>query len=73
MSVLEAADDAVRCLRKRQAEVNTQLDQLALIAAEIDGMTDVLELQEEAAFLSRNAPNPSTGSGSARRLAPRRT
>jgi hypothetical protein len=47
MSVLEAADDAVRCLRKRQAEVKPRSSSNSpLIVAEIDGTTDVLELQE---------------------------
>jgi hypothetical protein len=53
MSVLEASDDAVRCLRKRQTEVSAQLEQLALITAEIGGMTDVLELQEALRRLVR--------------------
>jgi hypothetical protein len=46
MSVIKAADEAVRCLQERQTEVSAQIDCLALIKAEIDGMTDVLELQE---------------------------
>jgi hypothetical protein len=45
MSVIEAADEAIRCLQRRLPEVSVQIDQLAPIEAEIDGMTDVLELQ----------------------------
>jgi type I restriction-modification system DNA methylase subunit len=46
MSVLTVADEAIRCLQQRRTEVRAQIDQFALIEAEIDGMTDVLELQE---------------------------
>ena len=46
MSVIDAADEAIRCLQKRRTEVRAQIDQFALIEPEIDGMTDVLELQE---------------------------
>jgi hypothetical protein len=45
MSVLEAADDALRCLRKRQTVGQRSSSNSLLIAAEIDGMIDVLELQ----------------------------
>ena len=45
MSVIEAADEAIRCLQKRRTEVRAQLDQFALIEAEIHGITDLLELQ----------------------------
>ena len=33
-------------MQKRRTEVHAQIDQFALIEAEIDGITDVLELQE---------------------------